>query len=201
MPVPSQEPDELVRRAVAGDAQAREELLERILPRLRAFVRLRAGEHLRAHESCADLVQSVCAEVLAELPRLEYGGPEAFRGWLFAMAERKLADRARYWRAAKRDHGREAWLDWDEPGEEAGRAEICSRLASPSQGAMAREEMERLERAFRRLGETHRQVIVLARLAGLSHAEIGRRLGRSEQAARSLLFRALAELAEGLGRA
>jgi hypothetical protein len=44
-----------------------------------------------------------------------------------------------------------------------------------------------------------REVIALAKIAGLSRAEIGERMGRSETAVRTLLHRALADLAERLG--
>jgi RNA polymerase sigma factor (sigma-70 family) len=162
-------------------------------------VRLRAGAELRAHESCADLVQSVCAEVLADLPSLEYRGPEAFRAWVFAVAERKLADRGRFWRADKRDRATLAAApDWSVSDAELADFQVYTALATPSQGAIAREGIERLQRAFAQLSEAHREVIVLSRIAGLSHQRIAEKLGKSEQAARSLLFRALAELAEAI---
>ena len=61
---------------------------------------------------------------------------------------------------------------------------------------MAREELERIESAFDRLPEEYREVITLARIAGLSRAEIAERMGRREGAVRTLLSRALARLAE-----
>jgi DNA-directed RNA polymerase specialized sigma24 family protein len=48
-----------------GDQLAIEALLERHLPGLRAFVRLRAGPAVRTRESTTDVVQSACREVLA----------------------------------------------------------------------------------------------------------------------------------------
>lgn len=60
---------------------------------------------------------------------------------------------------------------------------------------MAREECEQLESAFERLPGEYREVLLLARIVGLSRAEIGERMGRSEGAARALLFRAQARLA------
>ncbi|MEO6595104.1 MAG: hypothetical protein ABIP94_10170, partial [Planctomycetota bacterium] len=42
-------------RAVAGDRQAREQLLLDNLPRLEAFLRLQAGAALRRKESLSDL--------------------------------------------------------------------------------------------------------------------------------------------------
>jgi RNA polymerase sigma-70 factor (ECF subfamily) len=68
-------------------------------------------------------------------------------------------------------------------------------LFTPSRHAIGREELERLERAFAALPDDYRSVIVLARVHGLSHAEIAGRLGRTEPATRTLLSRALARLA------
>ena len=53
------------------DSAARmQRLLEEHLPRLRAFIRLRTNQAIRARESCSDLVQSVCREVLEEQRKL-----------------------------------------------------------------------------------------------------------------------------------
>ena len=64
--------------------------------------------------------------------------------------------------------------------------------------AFAPLELERLEAAFAELPPAWREVIVLVRLSGLSHAEAARRLGRSEASTRTLLSRALARLATRL---
>lgn len=187
---------QLAEAAARGDQAALRELLERHLPELRAFVRLRAGPLVRARESSSDIVQSVCREVLEKGERFRFASESAFRQWLFTTALRKLVDRREHWLAAKRDAGREQPI-----GPESGALDeerlvaAYRRLSSPSGHAVAREEIERLEAAFDRLSEDHREVITLARILGLSHAQIAERMGRSEGATRMLLARALAELA------
>lgn len=47
-------------------------LFQRNLPRLVAFIRARAGKAIALRESAADLAQSVCREVLADLKEFEY---------------------------------------------------------------------------------------------------------------------------------
>ena len=74
-----------------------------------------------------------------------------------------------------------------------------SGLCTPSRDAAAREELARAEAALARLSEEHREVIVLARIVGLSHAQIAEKLGTTEVATRSLLHRALARLAVEMG--
>ena len=177
----------------------RAELLEEHLAGLRAFVHLRLGRALRAKEESQDLVQSVCREVLSELPHFEPRADATFRDWLFKTAENKIRDRWRHWQREKRSVAREVELDLTENED----ASVCSDLATlctPSRHAAGREEVARLERAFCELPPDYREVIVLARLRGLTHAQIAERLGRTELATRTLLSRALARLALAMER-
>jgi RNA polymerase sigma-70 factor (ECF subfamily) len=182
-----------------GDEQALRSLLERYLPDLHAYVRLRAGRMLLTRESSADLVQSVCREALGELEGFEYRGEKAFRSWLYTVAQRKLADRYDYYRAQKRDVHQERPLP-SMQGAEASQAEIelADRYASfltPSRHLAVKQFVERVERAFAELPEHYREVVLLARSEGLTHAQIAERTGRSPGSVRMLLSRAMAELA------
>lgn len=171
-------------------------LLQRCLPELRAFVRLNSGKLLRSKESCADLVQSACREALENAEQFAYGGEAGFRRWLFKTALRKIAHRADYWRAEMRDVAREEAVD---DATDAHDLLACYRaFYTPSQHAVAREELQRVEAAFDRLPDNYRQVIVLCKIVGLSRAEAGQEMGKTELAVRTLLSRALAQLAEDL---
>jgi len=170
-------------------------LLEMHLDGLRAFVRLRTGPELRQRESSSDLVQSVCREILEQAHRFQHPSESAFRRWLYTTALRKISDRADHWRTQKRDAGRE------QPFPSQGEVGLLMRygsFSSPSQHAMVREEVERVERAFEQLSDEQREVITLAHVAGQSRAEIAEQMGRSEGAVRVLLHRSLARLAEVL---
>lgn len=191
--------EDLVARARSGDVAALDALLADHLPALRAFVRLHLPAALRAHESCSDVVQSVCREVLQAQEGFEYRGPDAFRGWLFTWATHKIQDRARYWRAEKRAPDRATSQRTDESLAEL--ACVYRSVASPSGEAGRNEEILLLERACERLPDEQRQVIALCRIAGLSREEVGRRMGgRSAGAIRSLLNRALVALSTELER-
>lgn len=187
----------LVNEASRGDAAAVERLLERFLPELRGFIRLRAGAVIRDREDVADIAQSVCREVLQDLGRFAYTGEAAFKHWLYTTALRVIQNRAKYWARDKRDVKREVRADSLAGGPSAQEDLLrCYRsLATPSVRLQSAEEVQRIESAFERLTEDHREVITLARVIGLSHAEIAARMGRSEQATRALLHRALATLA------
>ena len=186
-------------RAAAGDPAAVEELLGQHLDGLRAFVRLRMGRLVRSREETVDVVQSICREVLGDLDRFEYRGAGAFRHWLYTRAENKLRDRGRFWRRERRDPAREVAGTLD-PGEEVGALAGAASLVTPSQHATAKEELERLEAAFAELPADYREVILLARVVGLTHAEIAERIGRSTSATWTLLSRALARLSTLLER-
>lgn len=188
------DPGELLRRATAGDAQSLAALLERYMPRLRAFVRLRVDASLRAQESASDLVQTVCREVLQNASKFEYQGEERFRGWLFQTALNKIRDRARYHQADRRTPRAEV-----SQADEGLHADAA--LASASQLAIARETAEAMEAAFDQLSEEHREVITLSRIVQLPHAEVARQMGRSEPAVRMLLSRALVAYAAAMDRA
>jgi RNA polymerase sigma-70 factor (ECF subfamily) len=187
-----QELEVLLERASRRDEAAVSTLLAEHLPALRAFLRLKAGPSLLAKESCSDLAQSVCRDVLENSDRFRFGGTAEFRSWLFTTARRKIADRAEHWRAAKRSPAMErGGLDEEE-------LIGFAHFHTPSSDAMAREEMQRVEESFEKLAPEKQEVIIMARLMGMSHAEIARELGKSEVAVRSMLSRALAELSSYL---
>ena len=104
------DPDEterLVQEASVGGTVATDELLARLLPELRAFVRLRAGPRILEKESDDDLVQSVCREVLQDLSGFEYRGMPGFKKWLYTTALRKICDKAKFYGRQMRDAARE----------------------------------------------------------------------------------------------
>ncbi|MFO1053278.1 MAG: sigma-70 family RNA polymerase sigma factor [Planctomycetota bacterium] len=170
----------------AGPAPV-DELVTRHLPALRAFVRLRMGPELRSREESCDIVQSVAREILEHSDRFAHGGETGFREWLFTTAHRKVVNHLEHWRAAKRSAGRETPMIVPE--------EFASLGTTPSQHAAVREEFRRIEAAFDKLSGEQREIVMMARLLGMSHAEIAARSGKTEVAVRKTLSRALARLA------
>ena len=183
---------ELARRLAAGDDEALESLLTSHLPALHGFVRLHTGPALRDREETVDLVQSVCREVLQHKQRFTHAGERGFKRWLYRTALRKIANRAEYWRASKRDAARapQGALSADEL------AACYDSIATPSREVAALELVGRIEGAFDRLPAAQREVVVMSRIAGLKHAEIAQELGKTEVAVRTQLSRGLARLAE-----
>jgi RNA polymerase sigma-70 factor (ECF subfamily) len=178
--------DDLLRSGSQGHEPALEALLERFLPQLRAFARLHMGP-LAQQESSADIVQSVCRQVLQDGGGFDYRGEAAFRKWLFAVCASRLRDHKKYWLRERRDARRRADLSESV-------VDHVGDFLTPSGVVMQREELSALERALDRMPEEYRTVVTLSKLVGLSHAEIGARIGKSDGATRMLLHRALARL-------
>ena len=179
----------VLKQAAQGDARAIDALIEQNLPALLGYVRCRIDPVIRDHESCADIVQSVCREVLEAEEKFDYRGLPAFRKWLFTKALAKLMDRKRFYLAEKRNPERELRVSSFTAGTKI--EGLYASLCSPSQAAVAKEDIERLERAFDKLQEDYQEVLRLAHYVGMSRAESAVEMGRSVGAVRVLLHRAL----------
>ena len=193
----------LVDAAAKGDMAAVDRLLDRHLAGLRAFIRLRMGPTIRARESCSDLAQSVCREVLQHMDRFQYPGENAFKHWLYATALRKISNRHEYYTAAKRDAGLEVRPESQSShtsADEVRLADAYKSLHSPSKEVLAKEYIDHIEAGFDELPEDYREVVILSRFVGLSRAEIAKQMNRTEDSVRNLLHRALSRLAEILER-
>lgn len=189
---------ELLLAAKDGDPEAFGALIDHHLPRIYAFVRLHMSEALRAREASADLVQSTCLELFSAFRDLRNHDEHSFRAWLYTAALNKIRERRRFHGRARRDVRRETRLTrrtWIEQEALMGYATICDPLGA----AMAREHLELVERALDRLPAHYREVIVLARIVELPHSEIAVRLGKSVDAVRQTLVRALMKLGELVG--
>lgn len=167
-------------------------VVARYLPRLHAYVRLNMGGALRSREASIDVVQSICREVLEERGRFDYQGEGQLVSWLLTAAMNKLRERGRHLGRLKRDPAREE-------GADDVAASVYMSLVTPSQDAVRREQIEQLEQALTVLPDDYREVIMLSRILGLPHAEIARRMERTESSTRNLLGRALTRLAAELG--
>jgi RNA polymerase sigma factor (sigma-70 family) len=107
--------------------------------------------------------------------------------WLARIAENEIRDRADHAHRARRDMAREVPL-------EPAAAQVAAHVRSALSQAVLTEEAERIERALESLEPPHREVIILRKYEELGFKEIAARMGRSEDACRMLLARAMAAL-------
>ncbi len=177
---------ELLRQARAGSPEAMDALYTRYAGRLLAFIRLRLGRDLRARLESRDILQSALLKSLQHLDELKGNDTRSLMAWLARIAEHEIRDRADYHHRQRREAAREVPLEDDTP------------LAARSRSALSRvildEEAHRLEEAIESLSPEHREVIVLRKFEDLPFSEIARRMGRSEDACRMLLARAMTAL-------
>ena len=150
---------------------------------------------VRVKVAASDLVQETLLAAQQEFGRFEGRDKTELLAWLRHILLRQLSifDR-RYRRTSKRELNREVPLDGFSSVIGPGVGLATGRTKSPSQIAAAREDREAIERALATLPTDYRQVLVLRFREHRSFAEIGRALGRSDEAARKLWLRALGKL-------
>jgi len=177
----------LLRAARAGSPEALDRLYRQVAGRLHALIRLRMGATLRARVESRDILQATLLRSFDRIDQFEGETGGTLMAWLARIAEHEIHDRADYERRGRRDAAREVTL-------ESTAAPAVSTERSPLSLAILNEEALRLERAIDRLDAAHREVILLRKFEELSFREIAARMGRSEDACRMLLARALAAL-------
>ena len=180
-----------------GEPRAVDSLFARNLPPLVAFIRARTGRAIAARESAVDIAQSVFREVLMDADHVEWKGEGAFRNWLFMQATRKVLDRAKFHGRDRRDFAKEVAIPEAGPAADALLACYAS-IASPSQHAVAKEELARFEAAVQRLPEQQRDAVTMSRLMGLEYGQIAAQMEITESAVRGLVARGLAALSSML---
>jgi RNA polymerase sigma factor (sigma-70 family) len=172
-------------------------LLERHLPAVRTYVRMRLDPWLRSREAVSDLVQSSLRELLAARNGLRFENEEAFRAYLFTCVTNKILDKRRYWNREKRDPAREHSLD----SEDLHFSTILRSPASSSPSALVvrGEQIRLLQDAFDSLDERAQQLFSMHFIFGLQPTHIGNELGTPETSVRRELARLQAALASVLG--
>jgi RNA polymerase sigma-70 factor, ECF subfamily len=178
----------LLDRARAGSDAALSRLVERFSPRLLAAIRLRLGPGLRAHLESRDVLQETWLKAVSGLDGFEGEEAGSFMAWLARIAANQIRDRADYHGRQRREAAREERL----PPEELDG--FAARVRSETSRLALGEQMARLERALLALSPDHREVIVLRKFEERPFAEVGRAMGRSPDACRVLLARAMAAL-------
>jgi RNA polymerase sigma factor (sigma-70 family) len=143
-------------------------------------------------------------DVMQETFRASFEGRSAFRGrtfgefraWLHTIARHQAAAARDRVRAAKRGDGRRG-IPWPE-GDSDPAGVLLHYLArnskSPRSVAGDNEYAGLIRHALTELDTTYRQVIELRFVEQVPHAEIGTRLGRTEDAVKMLCLRALRRL-------
>ena len=191
----------LVSLAKEGDESAVQALYEAYGERVLRIVRLRMGKELRSKLQSMDLVQDAFVSALRGFAGFNYENEGDFLRWLAKIAENRIRDNFDKFHAAKRDIRKEIPLNNTGPtcNDSLGRAIDPVHFATPSLIVSKRENLNKLEEAMDKLNPEYKEVILLAKMQGLSGPELAAKLGKSPGAARALLSRAMTALSEAYG--
>ena len=179
--VPSPEDEvELVARAKT-DAAAFGVLYERYVGKIYNYIYYRTGDR---HEA-EDLTARTFQRAMAHVSRYDERGLP-FSAWLYRIAHNLVAN----WH---RDHSRRQILGLDEV------TLVGHSRERPESVAEVNEERERLLAVIRRLPAERQQLLILKFVERMPNADIGKIMGRSEGAIKSLYHRTLLALRDELG--
>lgn len=176
-----------VEKVKSGDREAFAALFVKYRRRLAVFLRYRAGAELLASVEVDDLMQETFLRAFRDIDQFRYQSPGSFWNWLASVATHVAQDAARFQGRQKR-HGAEV-LRFRSASNPQGPEPLDTR--TPTLLLAEKETVAELFRRLDALPEDYRQAIFLAKIEGLSTAEMAERLGKSREAAALLLHRAL----------
>ena len=172
----------LVSQAVSGDRDATGELLGQIRPMVVRYCRARLGRSGGGSYTTADdVAQEVCMAVIGALPRYQDTG-RPFSAFVFGIAAHKVADAHR-----------SATRNMMQPYEDVPDTEAPADRG-PAAQALAWDSSRRMQELLSTLPETHRDVIMLRVVVGMSAEDAGQTLGMTAGAVRVTQHRALSRL-------
>jgi RNA polymerase sigma-70 factor (ECF subfamily) len=201
-PIDDQKTQHLVALAKEGNESALNQLCSVYGERVRRIIRLRLDWKLRPKLDSVDVVQDALVLALGGLKDFTYRNEGDFLRWLSRIAENKLHDILKKFHADKRDIRKEISFKQERSSTDGwfyGAAEPIG-TTTPSVIMRKKEALDRLEKALDTLKPEYKEVILLKRIEGLSHAEIAERLNKSTNAVPMLLFRAMAALTIAYGK-
>jgi RNA polymerase sigma-70 factor, ECF subfamily len=194
------ETDDLLRRAGAGEEQARAELFEHYRGRLRQMVRLRLDRRLSGRLDPSDVLQEAYFDFARRFPEYAANPAVPFYLWLRSLTGQKLIDLHRRHLGAKmRDAGQEVSLyrgALPQASSESLANHLLGRLTSPSRAAVRAETQIRVQEALNLMDPLDREILTLRHFETLSNDEAAQVLGISKKAASKRFIRALERLQE-----
>jgi RNA polymerase sigma-70 factor (ECF subfamily) len=190
--------DELLRRAEAGDEQARSQLFALHRQRLRTMVRLRLDCRLAGRIDPSDVLQEAYLDFARRLPEYLRERQVPFFLWLRGLTGQRLVDLHRMHLGAQmRDAGQEVSLyrgAFPAASSVSLAQQLLGRLTSPTQAAVRAEMQLKLQEALNGMDPLDREVLILRHFEELSNNETAEVLGIQKAAASKRYVRALGRL-------
>lgn len=180
---PADDDSALVARCVAGEERAFQTLVERHQRRVFTI----AFGVLRNRDDAMDVVQDAFVKVYRHLP--SFKGQSRFTTWLYRIVMNLCIDK-------KRRQTREAQVAYDDArAHDADGALARPSLASihidgPDRAYDRRELREQMERTLDTLSPSHREILVMREVEGLSYEDLSEALDIPKGTVMSRLFHA-----------
>jgi RNA polymerase sigma-70 factor (subfamily 1) len=176
----------LIARLKTGDREAFTALFEKYRRRLSVLLHYKMSDKLRVAMEVDDLLQETFLRAFRDIHQFAYRSPGSFLRWLGSIADHVVIDAARSQERLSRAGQVVPFRSASNPaGPEPADSKTPSRLMAEQ------EALDGLLARLDALSAEYRQVILWAKMEGLSTQEMAERLGRSREAAALLLHRAL----------
>jgi RNA polymerase sigma-70 factor (ECF subfamily) len=197
------DPNLLLRRALAGDESALAALFDGYRDRLRKMIHLRLARRLSGRVDASDVLQEAYLDVrkrIAEYARDPAALP--FHLWLRLIAGQRLTDVHRHHLGAQmRDAGQEVSLHrgaFPQASSISLAAQLLGKMTSASKAAIRAEHKLLVREALNGMDPIDREVLTLRHFEHLSNDETALVLGLTKSAASNRYIRALRRLKETL---
>ncbi|MBY0460772.1 MAG: helix-turn-helix domain-containing protein [Gemmataceae bacterium] len=175
----------LMTRLQAGEDEAAREVFVKFAARLAALARGHLCARMTGKVDPEDVVQSAYKSFFLRQREgeLDVGTWDGLWGLLTLITLRKCADRAAYFRAGKRDVGRETATGRPDDSTPPAVNLVLDREPQPDEAVALAEAVEAL---FRATDDPDERAILELSLQGHTAAEISDKLGRAERSVRRL---------------
>ena len=198
----SEQTQELIQTAKAGDAVAVNALLDRHRQAIRQMVQMRIDKAIASRLDASDVVQDVLMEASRRLQDYLRNPGLPFHLWLRQLAKDQIIDMHRQHRVAqRRSVDRERSLDAkfaDQSSMDLA-AQLKDHELTPAAATIRRELEQRFLCALQELDEDDRDIIQMRHQEQLTNTEVAAALGLSQPAAGMRYLRAVRRLREVLG--
>jgi RNA polymerase sigma-70 factor (ECF subfamily) len=190
-------PEELLRKATAGDQRALAALFMHHRDRLERMVHLRLDHRLLGRVDPSDVLQDAYFVVARRFPEYAANPVVPFYVWLRQMTGQKLIDLHRLHLGQLRDAGMEVPLfqgALPEASSASLAAHLLDRLTTASQAAIRAEIQQRVQEVLNGMEPLDREILALRHFEMLNNEETAQVLGLRKTAASNRYIRALKRL-------
>ncbi len=198
----SEQTQELLQSADAGDGEAVNRLMDRHREAIRRMVQMRMDRAVATRVDASDVVQDVLLEASQRLSDFIQNGAMPFHLWLRQLAKDRLIDMHRRHRGAQRrsvDREKRLNTEFADKSSLNLAAQLPDYELTPAAATIRKELEHRFLTALQDLDEDDRDIILMRHQEHLSNSEVAEALGLSQPAAGMRYLRALRRLRDILG--